>query len=123
LVRYKGDSEGSSHYNKKFEGKKEESTQGIGCHYCFGFGHVNHECPNYNYKTSKGKAMNVTLSDKSADDLDQLDDKNGNFMALTVSFKNGDRCTSVDDTFDRGESFQGDSDEVDLLVAHNQFFN
>lgn len=62
------------------------------------------------------------MSDKSADDLGQLDDKNDNFMALTVSLKNGDRSTSVDDTFDQGESSQGGSDEVDLLVANNQFF-
>lgn len=57
MVRYKGDSEGSSHDKKKFKGKKEESTQGIRCHYCFGFGHVNPKCPNY--KRSKRKAMNI----------------------------------------------------------------
>lgn len=48
---------------KSSQGKKEKSSQGIQCHECSSYGHIQTKCSNY--KKSMGNAMNVTLSNES----------------------------------------------------------
>lgn len=57
-----------------------------------------------NYKKTKGKAMNVILSDKSdSDDSEKPVDKNKNFMAFTTSVMSGGE-SNVSASLDLGES-------------------
>lgn len=53
----KGDFQGAT------QGKKDENSRSIQCYESSGFGHVWADCPNF--KNSKGKAMNATLSNDS----------------------------------------------------------
>lgn len=79
------------------------------------------KCPNYN--KSKGKAMNMTLSDElDSDDSDKLADKNGNFMAFTALVKSSGESSEYASP-DMGESSGDDYDDGDdLQVAYTKFF-
>jgi hypothetical protein len=60
----KGDFQGAAQ-GKKEKPKKDKNAQSIQCNGCSGFGHVRTDCPNF--KNSKEKAMNATLSNDSGD--------------------------------------------------------
>ena len=71
---------------KKREGKESQSTQGVTCFECNGYGHFKRECPNY--WRSKGKVYATTLSDSDSSTSDSEDscDEKRNFSAfMTVA--------------------------------------
>lgn len=122
LKNPKSDSSGASQGKKdKDKDKKDKNSQDIQCHECSWFGHIRAKCPNY--KKSKGKAINVTLSDElDSDDFDKAIDKKGNYVTTTTSTRSGSG-SSVDDTLDHKESSTYDCDEeVDLQVAYKKLF-
>lgn len=82
---------------------------------------IQSECPNYN--KSKGKAMNMTLSDElDSNDSDKPTDKNGNFMAFTAFVKSSGESSEYASP-DMGESSEDDYDDGDdLQVAYTKFF-
>ena len=69
---------------KKREGKESQSTQGVTCFECNGYGRFKKECPNY--LRSKGKANATTLSDSDSSTSDSKDscDEEGNFSAFMM---------------------------------------
>ena len=70
------------------EGKESQSTQGVTCFECNGYGHFEKECPNY--LRSKGKAYATTLSDSDSSISDSEDnyDEEGNFSAfMTIAHR------------------------------------
>lgn len=67
----------------------------IQCCECSGFGHVRTDCPNF--KNSKRKTMNATLSNKSeSHDFDDSEEKNVSFMAFTVYVKSASSSSQCD---------------------------
>jgi hypothetical protein len=58
---------------------REKESQAVKCFECNG---IHKECPNY--IKSKGKAMNVTLSDSESSSSDEESDGQGNFTNFTI---------------------------------------
>ena len=67
---------------KKKEGKESQSTQGVTCFECNGYGHFKKECPNY--LKSKGKVYATILSelDSSNFDFEESCDEERNYSAF-----------------------------------------
>ena len=67
---------------KKKDGKEYQSTQGVTCFECNGYGHFKKECPNY--LKSKGKVYATTLSDSDSSNSDSEEsyDEDENYSAF-----------------------------------------
>ena len=67
---------------KKKDGKESQSTQGVTCFECNGYGHFKKECSNY--LKSKGKVYATTLSDSDSSDSDSEEscDGEGNYSTF-----------------------------------------
>ena len=67
---------------KKKDGKEYQSTQGVTCFECNGYGHFKKEC--LNYLKSKGKVYATTLSDldSSNSDSEESYDEEGNYSGF-----------------------------------------
>ena len=59
-------------------GQSSNNSMGPQCFGCQGYGHMKSECPTY--LKSKGKAMDVTLSDGEVSNDEPECDKDGNFI-------------------------------------------
>ena len=67
---------------KKKDGKESQSTQGVTCFECNGYGHFKKECPNYLKSKDKVYAITLSDSDSSNSDSDESCDEEGNYSAF-----------------------------------------
>ena len=71
---------------KKKDGKDSQSSQGIVCYECNGYGHLKKECSNYLRANGKVFATTLNDSESSNSDMEGECDSQGNykaFMAIT----------------------------------------
>ena len=94
-------------------GQSSNSSLGLQCYGCLGYGHKKSKCPTF--LRSKGKAMTVTLSNDEISNHESESDQEGNFMAFTVATVVSEIETADENPFD-GEL----SKNVDLQEAYNK---
>ncbi|KAG2675601.1 hypothetical protein I3760_12G012400 [Carya illinoinensis] len=93
------------------------------CHECSGYGHIRIECPNF--KKSKGKALNVTLSDSSeSETLSSSSDYDNTFVAFSTIVNDFSdieltKSESDDDNSDSEVALVVDDHELSLQEAYN----
>ena len=94
-------------------GQSANNSMGPQCFGCQGYGHMKSECPTY--LKSKGKAMNVTLSDDEVSDDESSCDEDGNFITFTATAVVNE-SVSVEENPSDGEL----SEDVDVQEAYNK---
>ena len=67
---------------KRREGNESQSTQGVTCFECNGYGHFKKECPNYLRLKAKTYATTLSDSNSSTSNLEDSCDEEGNFSAF-----------------------------------------
>ena len=98
---------------KKKDGKESQSTQGVTCFECNGYGHFKKECPNY--LKMKGKVYATTLSDldSSNSNSEERCDGEGNYSTfMTIA-----HVESTDDLSKLVEELGEHSDEESMGVV------
>ena len=127
-------------FNKKYSGKEKggrefsakknycekwnkEKSDKVKCHECSGYGHIRIECPNF--KKSKGKALNVTLSDSSESETSSSSsDYDNTFVAFSTVVNDFSdieltKSKSDDDNSDSEVALVVDDHELSLQEAYN----
>ena len=94
-------------------GQFSNNSMGPQCFGCQGYGHMKSECPTY--LKSKGKAMTVTLSDDEVSDNEFGCDKDGNFIAFTITAIVNESVSA------KGNPSDGElSEDANLQEAYNK---
>ncbi|KAG2680280.1 hypothetical protein I3760_11G092200 [Carya illinoinensis] len=120
-------------FNKKYSGKKKkrdkefsakkncfekwnkEKSDKVKCHECSGYGHIRIECPNF--KKSKEKVLNVTLSDSSESETSSLSsDDDNTFVGFSTVVND---FSDIELTKSKNDDDNSDS-EVVLVVGDHE---
>ncbi|KAG2718398.1 hypothetical protein I3760_03G218400 [Carya illinoinensis] len=124
--KYSGKEKGGREFSAKknyFEKWNKEKSDKVKCHECSGYGHIRIECPNF--KKSKGKALNVTLSDSSESETSSSSsDYDNTFVAFSTVVNDFSdieltKSESDDDNSDSEVALVVDDHELSLQEAYN----
>ncbi|KAG2685396.1 hypothetical protein I3760_10G123700 [Carya illinoinensis] len=124
--KYSGKKKGGREFSAKknyFEKWNKEKSDKVKCHECSGYGHIRIECPNF--KKSKGKALNVTLSDSlESETSSSSSDYDNTFVAFSTVVNDFSdieltKFESDDDNSDSEVALVVDDHELSLQEAYN----
>jgi hypothetical protein len=100
---------------EKFESDKNDH-HGPRCYECSGYGHIRFNCSNL--KNSKGKALNVTLSDDSDyDKIDETPGKDSNYLAFTASYDSSHESNNY-----YSENSESEDEQNEIKSIYNKLF-